>query len=154
MRGAFWRASGGHGLGRLARSVLCVGMLLSMPVVAQAEEVNIAAEVYFDVRGSKLSKQGKAVLDQWLLDVKGVKPAFILSIGHADPGEASDEAKAVKLSEARAAAVQAYLASKGFQPGQVHVEGKGDTQPVSASDAPAERARNRRVDVGMVGQRE
>lgn len=144
MRGAF----------RLASTVLCVGMLLSMPAVAQAEEVNIAAEVYFDVRASKLSKQGKAVLDQWLLDVKGVKPVFILSIGHADPGEASDEAKAVKLSEARAAAVQGYLATKGFQPGQIHVEGKGDTQPVSMTDSPTERAKNRRVDVGMVGQRD
>lgn len=152
MRAALIRASG-RTVARLAGALLGAGLLLPMPGVALAEEVNITTEVYFDARASKLTAPGKAALDQWLRDVKGVKPAFILSIGHADPGEVAGDAKAVTLSEARAAAVQAYLATKGFQPGQIHVEGKGDSQPVSASDAPTERARNRRVDVGMVGQR-
>lgn len=119
-----------------------------------AEDVQIGAEVYFEVRASALTSQGRAAIDQWLRDVQGVKPAFILSIGHADPGEVASEDKAVHLSEARAAAVQAYLATKGYQPGQIHVEGKGDSQPVSATDEPAERAKNRRVDLGMVGQRD
>lgn len=119
---------------------------------AAQETAHITTEVYFGKGASRLDGEARARLDAWLRAAAGVKAAFVLAIGHTDPGEAASYPKAVKLSEARAGSVRAYLASKGIEAGRVHIEGKGDTQPVATNDTPAERAKNRRVDVGMVGQ--
>lgn len=121
---------------------------------AGAQQANITTVVYFDTRSARLTAQAKAALDQWLQSTHGVKPEFILAIGHTDLGEGANALKCVKLSEARGEAVRAYLATKGVDATKVYVEGKGDTQPIAASDAPDERAKNRRVDVGMIGKRE
>lgn len=154
---------------KLAASCLC-GALLATTATAQAplpalvratgpeaatvESANITTEVYFDAKSTKLSAQAKAGLDKWLQSTQGIKPDFILSIGHTDLGEATNALKCVKLSEARGEAVRAYLATKGIDATKVYVEGKGDTQPVAATNALEERAKNRRVDLGMIGKRE
>lgn len=121
---------------------------VQVPAVA-----NITTEIFFDVRSARLSAKARAALDKWLQSTEGVKADFILAIGHTDPGEVASAEKAVKLAEQRGEAVRAHLAAKGIVAGTVYVEGKGDTQPVSIDNTPAQRARNRRVDVGMVGSR-
>jgi len=70
-------------------------------------------------------------------------------IGHSDnvpiktPRYPSNQA----LSEERAATVTEYLASKGVAKGRLEAIGKGDTEPLTDNKTPADRAKNRRVEI-------
>ncbi|MBU6437612.1 MAG: OmpA family protein, partial [Betaproteobacteria bacterium] len=58
-----------------------------------------------------------------------------------------------KLSVRRAEAVKAYLVSKGIEANRVYTEGKGKTNPVASNKTAEGRAKNRRVEVEVVGTR-
>jgi OOP family OmpA-OmpF porin len=56
-----------------------------------------------------------------------------------------------KLSLRRAEAVKAYLLSKGVEANRVYTEGKGEKQPVADNKTAEGRAKNRRVEIEVVG---
>jgi OOP family OmpA-OmpF porin len=49
--------------------------------------------------------------------------------------------------------VKAYLVSKGIESNRVYTEGKGEKQPVADNKTSEGRAKNRRVEVEVVGTR-
>ncbi|MBE0624769.1 MAG: OmpA family protein, partial [Burkholderiales bacterium] len=53
----------------------------------------------------------------------------------------------------RAGAVKAYLVSKGIEANRIYTEGKGETQPVADNKTKEGRAKNRRVEIEVVGTR-
>ncbi|PZQ64399.1 MAG: type VI secretion system protein TssL, partial [Variovorax paradoxus] len=57
------------------------------------------------------------------------------------------------LSTARADAVKTALTSL-VDPARMKAEGKADAEPVAANDTPANRARNRRVDIVLLTEPE
>ncbi len=63
--------------------------------------------------------------------------------GHTD--NVGDKAANLKLSNARAAAIAAWLAGKGIDATRLSIAGLGDTQPVGENTTEEGRARNRRV---------
>jgi len=63
--------------------------------------------------------------------------------GHADNAEKNSQ----EVSEARAAAVKAYLVSKGIDEDRIAVEGYGSTMPVADNTTAAGRMKNRRVEI-------
>ncbi|SIT35785.1 Outer membrane protein containing ImpK/VasF, OmpA/MotB domain [Paraburkholderia piptadeniae] len=54
------------------------------------------------------------------------------------------------LSQARADVVKDMLAARAGSPGRFTAEGRGDTEPIAPNDTPANRAKNRRVDITIL----
>jgi type VI secretion system protein ImpK len=54
------------------------------------------------------------------------------------------------LSQARAEVVRNMLVARAGSPGRFTAEGRGDTEPIAPNDSPANRAKNRRVDITVL----
>lgn len=119
--------------------------------VAVSEKVTFAAETLFDFDKSVVKQDGKAALDDLLAKLQGMNTEVMIAIGHTD--SVGSDAYNQKLSLRRAAAVKAYLVSKGLDPVRVYTEGKGETQPLADNATADGRAKNRRVTVEVVGTR-
>jgi OOP family OmpA-OmpF porin len=76
----------------------------------------------------------------------------IIAMGHATPEE-GNPSQTQKLSIDRAEAVKAFLVSSGVNKNRVYTEGKGASQPAAANGTAEGRAKNRRVEVEVVGVR-
>jgi OOP family OmpA-OmpF porin len=74
---------------------------------------------------------------------------MVIATGHTD--SIGTERYKQKLSERRAAAVKAYLVSKGIPASKITTIGKGETQPVATNKTAAGRQKNRRVDIEFRG---
>jgi OmpA-OmpF porin, OOP family len=116
-----------------------------------AEKVTFAADVLFDFDKSVVKPDGKAKLDDLAAKVRGVNLEVVIAIGHAD--SIGSDAYNQKLSVRRAESVKAYLVSKGIEPNRVYTEGKGEKQPVADNKTKEGRAKNRRVEIEVIGTR-
>ena len=123
----------------------------AQPAPPAASKVTYAADAFFDFDKYVLKPEGKAKLDDLVGKVKGVNLEVIIAVGHTDSIGTVEYNQ--KLSVRRAEAVKAYLVSKGIEKNRVYTEGKGEKQPV-ADNRPAQgRAKNRRVEIEVVGTR-
>jgi OOP family OmpA-OmpF porin len=116
------------------------------------EKVTFAADVFFDFDKAVLKPEGKAKLDDLVAKLKGIALEVIIAIGHTD--SIGSDAYNQKLSVRRSEAVKAYLVSKGIEPNRVYTEGKGKTQPIASNSTAEGRAKNRRVEIEVVGTRQ
>jgi OOP family OmpA-OmpF porin len=116
-----------------------------------AEKVTFAAEVLFDFDKSVVKPDGKAKLDDLAAKVRGINLEVVIAIGHTD-SVGTDEYNQ-KLSVRRAESVKAYLVSKGIEANRVYTEGKGEKQPVADNHTSEGRAKNRRVEIEVIGTR-
>lgn len=116
-----------------------------------SEKVTFAADAFFDFDKSVLKPEGKAKLDDLNSKLKGMNLEVIIAVGHTD--SIGSVAYNQKLSVRRAEAVKAYLVSKGVEASRVYTEGKGKSQPVASNKTAAGRAKNRRVEIEVVGTR-
>ena len=119
------------------------------PVAATTQKVTYAADAFFDFDKSVLKPEGKAKLDDLSSKVKNINLEVIIAVGHTD--SVGTDAYNQKLSVRRAEAVKAYLVSKGIDKSRVYTEGKGEKQPVADNKTAAGRAKNRRVEIEVVG---
>ncbi|MBB6578125.1 OOP family OmpA-OmpF porin [Comamonas odontotermitis] len=117
--------------------------------VATTQKVTYAADAFFDFDKSVLKPEGKAKLDDLAGKVKNINLEVIIAVGHTD--SIGTDAYNQKLSVRRAEAVKAYLVSKGIDKSRVYTEGKGEKQPVADNKTAAGRAKNRRVEIEVVG---
>jgi OmpA-OmpF porin, OOP family len=121
------------------------------PQPPAATKVTYAADAFFDVNKAVVKPEGKAKIDDLVSKIKDINLEVIIAVGHTD-SDGSDAANQ-KLSVARAEAVKAYLVSKGIEKNRVYTEGKGEKQPVADNKTKEGKAKNRRVEIEVVGTR-
>ena len=121
------------------------------PPQPTTEKVTFAADAFFDFNKATLKPEGKAKLDDLTSKMGGIALEVIIAVGHTDSvgGDAYNQKLSVKRSEA----VKAYLVSKGVEKNRVYTEGKGKKQPVADNKTAEGRAKNRRVEIEVVGTR-
>ncbi|WP_377153604.1 outer membrane protein OmpA [Roseateles sp. UC29_93] len=122
-----------------------------VPVAPTSEKVTYAADAFFDFDKSTLKPEAKAKLDDLVSKTGGINLEVIIAVGHTD-GIGSD-AYNQKLSVQRAESVKSYLVSKGLEKNRVYTEGKGKKQPIADNKTAEGRAKNRRVEIEVVGTR-
>ena len=118
---------------------------------AVSTKVTYAADAFFDFDKSVLKPEGKAKLNDLVDKVKAINLEVIIAVGHTDA--VGSDSYNQKLSMRRAQAVKAYLVSKGIDKSRVYTEGKGEKQPVADNKTKEGRAKNRRVEIEVVGSR-
>ncbi|MEO5732084.1 MAG: outer membrane protein OmpA [Rubrivivax sp.] len=115
------------------------------------EKVTFAADALFDFDKSVIKQDAQAKLADLVSKTQGVNLEVIIAVGHTD--SIGTDAYNQKLSIRRAEAVKEFLVSKGVERNRVYTEGKGESQPVASNKTAAGRAKNRRVEVEVVGTR-
>ena len=121
------------------------------PPAPVAQKVTLAADVLFDFDKSVIKPDGKSKLDDLSQKVRAINLEVVIAIGHAD--WIGSDAYNQKLSVRRAESVKAYLVSKGVEPNRIYTEGKGEKQPVASNKSKDGRAKNRRVEIEVIGTR-
>ena len=121
------------------------------PQPPAATKVTYAADAFFDFDKSVLKPEGKAKLDDLVGKIQGINLEVIIAVGHTDA--VGTDAYNQRLSVRRAESVKAYLVSKGIEKNRVYTEGKGEKQPVADNKTAEGRAKNRRVEIEVVGTR-
>ncbi len=101
--------------------------------------------VTFEIGRSALKPDSYTILDIVAASLVANPDIKIEIAGHTD--NTGSAATNTRLSQARAEAVRAYLASKGVAPDRMIARGYGPTQPVAPNTTPAGRAQNRRVEL-------
>ena len=110
-----------------------------------------AADAFFDFDKAVLKPEGKAKLDDLVGKMNDVNLEAVVTVGHTDSVGADGYNQA--LSIRRAESVKAYLVSKGVDKSRIYTEGKGEKQPVADNKTAEGRAKNRRVEIEVVGTR-
>jgi OOP family OmpA-OmpF porin len=116
-----------------------------------SDKVVFSADTFFDFNKSNLKPEGRQLLDQVAAQLNTIKLETVIAVGYTDSIGSVDYN--LGLGQRRADAVKAYLVSKGVAADRIYTESKGKADPI-ASNATAEgRAKNRRVEVEIVGSR-
>jgi OmpA-OmpF porin, OOP family len=114
-----------------------------------AEKVTFSADAFFDFDKSVLKPEGKTTLQNLVAQLKNTDIEVVVATGHTD--WTGSDAYNMKLSMRRAKAVKAFLVSKGIPEARIFVEGKGERNPIADNHTREGRAKNRRVDIEVVG---
>lgn len=117
--------------------------------VPAVEKITYQSDALFDFDKAVLKPEAKTKLADLAAKAKEIKLEVVIAIGHTD--SVGTDAYNQKLSERRANAVKDYLVSQGIEPSRIYTEGKGESQPVADNKSSAGRAKNRRVEIEVVG---
>jgi chemotaxis protein MotB len=120
-------------------------------------KVTFRADVLFPEGGWRLNTQAQATLSKLVPTLQGLQQTKIVVDGYTDNVPVGPElqrmgiASNLDLSSRRADGVVRYLTSQGVNPTLMSAQGFGDTHPVASNDTAEGRARNRRIEVTLVG---
>ena len=115
--------------------------------------VSLPQEAAFGTASTDVSAEAQELIGRVAAAV-GPTSGRIRIEGHTDnvPIRTARYASNWELSTARASAVVAFLVeSEGFDPARLSAAGYGEFHPHVANDTPENRARNRRIDVVILG---
>ncbi len=116
------------------------------PILFTSERTPVVLRgVTFESGKSALKPDSYTILDIVAASLVANPDIRVEIAGHTD--NTGSAAVNTRLSQARADAVRAYLASKGVGPERMVAKGYGPTVPVATNTTPAGRAQNRRVEL-------
>jgi outer membrane protein OmpA-like peptidoglycan-associated protein len=107
--------------------------------------LSLSGGVLFDTGQSVLKTGAKVSLAKLSGILLMIPDATIQVEGYTD--NVGSDASNLKLSLARAQSVVAFLQAQGVEAGRMKSAGLGSATPVAANDTPANRSKNRRVEV-------
>ena len=120
-------------------------------------KVTMRDEILFPEGGWQLNPQAKSTLNKIVPSLNNLQQTRIVVDGYTDNVPIGPElqrmgiASNLDLSSRRADNVVMYLQSQGVNPNLMSAQGFGDTNPVASNDTPAGRAKNRRIELTLVG---
>lgn len=112
---------------------------------APARPTLILRGVNFETGRSVLTRESSIILDQVVGSLAANPDIRIEIAGYTD--STGSAAMNLSLSQARAAAVRAYLARRGISPGRMVAKGYGASGYIAPNTTAAGRAQNRRVEL-------
>jgi OOP family OmpA-OmpF porin len=115
------------------------------------EKITLDTDTYFDFDKASLKPEGQRKLDEIASRLKQMELEVVVATGHTD--SIGTEKYNENLSRRRAAAVKSFLESRGLPADRIHTDGKGEKQPVASNATRDGRAKNRRVEVEVVGKK-
>jgi outer membrane protein OmpA-like peptidoglycan-associated protein len=102
-----------------------------VPVALPKEPIRLASDTLFDFDQVQLTASGRQQLDGLLQQVRSASQVeSILVVGYTD--RIGSDSYNLALSRRRAEAVRDYLVTGGVPAGAVHVEGRGEADPVAS----------------------
>jgi chemotaxis protein MotB len=120
-------------------------------------KVTMKDEVLFPEGGYRLNAPAKATLSKIVPALQGLQQTKVVVNGYTDNLPIGPELKAqgiadnLDLSSRRADGVVEYLASQGVNQNLLSAQGFGATNPIASNDTAEGRAKNRRIEVTLVG---
>lgn len=125
--------------------------LLALDRTSAAELVAEALHhVHFTFGASRIRANGLAALDRAVILFRMYPELGLKILGHAD--SVGSEARNLKLSEARARAVAAYLSAHGIAAERIELRGFGERLPRASNESFLGRAKNRRCELVVVSE--
>ena len=116
------------------------------------QQIKILQKVYFATNKSKILEKSFPVLDEVAKIIQLKEKIRVRVEGHTD--DRGRDKKNMKLSQARADSVVAYLVEKGVAEDRLISEGKGENEPIADNDTAEGQARNRRVEFHIISKAE
>jgi chemotaxis protein MotB len=135
-------------------------LLAGAPVTVTEGTGQIALTAQADAlypEGGWQLKPGAPVLTKMLPALTGLQNTKIVVNGYTDNTPTGPELQRqgisnnIDLSSKRAGAVVTFLSSHGVNPNLLSAQGFGDTHPVAPNDTAEGRAKNRRVEIDLIG---
>ncbi|ARO87349.1 OmpA family protein [Nitrosospira lacus] len=108
-------------------------------------KLDIPSDISFDTGRAEITSNFRPVLDSFATSLAKNPDSLVTVIGHTD--SSGSDAVNNPLSFNRAASTRDYLISRGISSNRISIEGRGSREPVVANDTPANRAKNRRVEI-------
>jgi outer membrane protein OmpA-like peptidoglycan-associated protein len=118
--------------------------------VVEDGEVKLLKPIEFEYNKSTIRPVSYPILDEVVALMKA-RPGMRIAVhGHTD-NRGGDQYN-LKLSDGRAAAVMAYVVSKGIDASRLESQGFGASRPLESNATDQGRARNRRVEFKIVSE--
>ncbi len=119
-------------------------------VTVSKDKIELNEKVYFAYDKAKIESRSYPLLNE-VATVLDDNPDIQVRIeGHTD--SQGSESYNQKLSQRRAESVVDFLADKGIDRSRLNAKGFGESQPIASNSTEAGRAKNRRVEIEIIGR--